>query len=122
MKRAESYAKAGADIIFIESFRSAEEMEQACKKIDLPMMVNMNDGGTASMFSSQELRQMGFQIAIWPSFLPLAIIHTLRHAISAFQQTGSSENPGVPLASFAEFSDLIGFDRVREFTRRWQES
>jgi 2-methylisocitrate lyase-like PEP mutase family enzyme len=66
-------------------------------------------------------QQMGFQIAIWPSFLPLAAIHTIENALSAFKETGSSETAEIPLASFAEFSDLIGFDRVREFSRHWDE-
>jgi len=122
LKRAEAYANAGADILFVESFRSEKEMTQTCKEFDIPLMTNMNDGGNTPMLSSEELRQMGFQIAIWPSFLPLATIHTLRKAISVFLETGESKNPGIPLASFAEFSDLIGFDKIREFGERWGES
>jgi len=122
LRRADAYAKAGADIIFIESFKSTEEMATAREAIDLPMMVNMNDGGTAPMFSTRELQQMGFQIAIWPSFLPLAMIHTLEKALSAFQETGNSEDTDIPLASFAEFSDLIGFDKIRDFDKRWGDN
>jgi len=119
LARARAYANAGADVLFVESYRSAEEMAQACEEFDLPMMVNMNDGGSSPLFSAEELQQMGFQIAIWPSFLPLAGIHAWRNAITALQETGSSENPDVPLASFADFSDLIGFNKVREFNKRW---
>lgn len=122
LRRAEACAKAGADIIFIESFRSTEEMATAREAIDLPMMVNMNDGGTAPMLSATELQQMGFQIAIWPSFLPLAAIHTIENALSAFKDSGSSENAEIPLASFAEFSDLIGFDKIRDFNKRWDDN
>lgn len=122
LRRAESYAKAGADILFIESLTSAEEMAKACAEFELPMMVNMNDGGQTPIFSADELQQMGFQIAIWPSMLPLATIHTLENALSAFLETGSSQNVGVAMADFSDFSDLIGFDRVREFNKRWDES
>ena len=120
LKRAEAYARAGADILFIESFQSEKEMMQACKEFDVPLMTNMNDGGTAPILSSDELRQMGFRIAIWPSFLPLATIHTTRQAISAFLETGSSKDSQIPLADFAGFSDLIGFDEIRQFSKRWE--
>jgi len=119
LHRAAAYAKAGADIIFIESFRSEDEMVEARKAIELPMMVNMNDGGTSPMLSARELQQMGFQIAIWPSFLPLASIQAVKDAIAAFQASGSSESSDIPLASFVGFSDLIGFDKVRDFNKRW---
>jgi 2-methylisocitrate lyase-like PEP mutase family enzyme len=66
-------------------------------------------------------QQMGLQIAIWPSFLPLTANHNTEKALSAFRETGSSETAEISLASFAEFSDLIGFDRVREFSRHWDE-
>ena len=117
--RAEAYAEAGADILFIESIDSEQEMVQACAEFDVPMMVNMNDGGNVPVFSSEELRQIGYQIAIWPSLLPLATIHTLEKALSVFLETGNSQDPEVPLADFAEFSDLIGFDKVRDFNLRW---
>jgi hypothetical protein len=51
----------------------------------------------------------------------ISAIHTIENALSAFKETGSSETAEIPLASFAEFSDLIGFDRVREFGKRWDE-
>ncbi|NQV86252.1 MAG: isocitrate lyase/PEP mutase family protein [Woeseiaceae bacterium] len=122
LKRAESYAKAGADILFIESYQSETEMTKACKELDLPLMANMNDGGNAPLFSAEELSQMGFRIGIWPSLLPLAAIHTLRNALSTFLKTGDSKNSDIRLASFSEFSDLIGFDKIREFNRRWGEN
>ena len=122
LKRAESYAKAGADILFIESLRSADEIVAACREFDLPMMVNMNDGGQCPVFSSGELQQMGVQIAIWPSMLPLASIRTIENALASFLKTGNSRNAEIDMADFAEFSDLMGFDKVRQFNERWDDS
>ena len=119
LRRAEAYAKAGADILFIESLTSVDEMIAACAEFDLPMMTNMNDGGQKPIFSVPELQQMGFQIAIWPSMLPLASIQTIENALTSFLTTGSSQNSEIEMADFGEFSDLIGFDRVRKFNKRW---
>ena len=122
LRRAESYAEAGADILFIESLTSADEMVAACAEFDVPMMVNMNDGGQCPIFSVQELRQMGFQIAIWPSMLPLATIQTIENALTSFLKTGSSQNCKIEMADFGEFSDLIGFEKVRKFKERWGDT
>jgi 2-methylisocitrate lyase-like PEP mutase family enzyme len=119
LKRAEAYAKAGANILFIESLKSEEEIATACTELELPVMVNMNDGGQCPIFSVQELRQMGVQIAIWPSMLPLASIQTIESTLAAFLRTGSSQNPDIEMADFGDFSDLMGFDAVRKFKERW---
>jgi 2-methylisocitrate lyase-like PEP mutase family enzyme len=122
LRRADSYAKAGADILFIESLTSADEMVTACAEFDLPMMVNMNDGGQCPIFSVRELQQMGVQIAIWPSMLPLASIRTIENALTSFLKTGSSQNAEIDMADFGEFSDLMGFDKVRKFNERWGDT
>src|SRR5690606_17168567 len=120
LARAEAYARAGADILFIESLQSEREMRLACEAFDLPMMANMNDGANP-IFTAEELRQMGFRIGIWPSLLPLASAHAAENVLRQFMTSGSSRELSAQLASFKDFSSLIGFDRIREVERKWQK-
>ncbi|MEP6559277.1 MAG: isocitrate lyase/PEP mutase family protein, partial [Burkholderiales bacterium] len=41
LRRAESYARAGADVLFVESPESEDEMQQICRSFDLPLLANM---------------------------------------------------------------------------------
>jgi len=45
MARGQAYAEAGADVVFLEALESEEEMREACRRINKPMMANMADGG-----------------------------------------------------------------------------
>jgi len=45
VRRGAAYAEAGADLVFVESLQSEEEMRRACSLIRAPMMANMSDGG-----------------------------------------------------------------------------
>src|SRR3546814_18832627 len=45
LRRAEAYRKAGADIIFVESPESAEELERIGRTIDAPLLANMVQAG-----------------------------------------------------------------------------
>jgi len=121
LARAEAYARAGADILFVESLQSEQEMRTACETFGLPMMVNMNDGGVSPIFTAEELRQMGYRIGIWPSLLPLASIHAVENVLRRFMRNGSSRDLSGELADFKAFSSLIGFDRIRELERKWRE-
>ena len=45
LRRGEAYARAGADILFIESPESEEEMARIGRHFDVPLVANMADGG-----------------------------------------------------------------------------
>ena len=45
LRRAEAYAKAGADILFVESPESEEEMRRIASTLDKPLLANMVEGG-----------------------------------------------------------------------------
>ena len=43
--RASAYARAGADLIFVEAPRSAEEVERIAREVEAPLLINMVQGG-----------------------------------------------------------------------------
>src|SRR6185436_14385128 len=45
LRRAEAYANAGADILFVESPESVEEMRAIGQRFDLPLVANMVEKG-----------------------------------------------------------------------------
>ena len=59
LRRAELYARAGADLLFVESPESVEEMQIICKNFDLPLVANMVEGGRTPVLSKQELQELG---------------------------------------------------------------
>jgi 2-methylisocitrate lyase-like PEP mutase family enzyme len=121
LRRAEAYAEAGADIIFVEALESAEEMRAACRAIDRPMMANMADGGRTPIRPAAELAALGYACAIFPSLTSLAAAAAARHALIRLKETGTSSNPDVKLHDFGEFCRLIGFEDVWAFERKWNE-
>ena len=68
--RANTYAEAGADVIFVEAPQSVEEVERISKEVDAPLLINLVPGGLTPLESSERLAELGFAIAIHPS-LPL---------------------------------------------------
>jgi 2-methylisocitrate lyase-like PEP mutase family enzyme len=60
LRRGEAFAKAGADILFIESPESEEEMARIGKHFDLPLLANMADGGRTPILPKARLEQLGY--------------------------------------------------------------
>jgi 2-methylisocitrate lyase-like PEP mutase family enzyme len=119
LRRADAYAKAGADILFVESPESIEEMRMIGRSFDRPLMANMVEGGRTPVLDRKTLEEIGYSIAIFPGFGFLAAGEALRSAYRHLREHGSSVGGNVPIYKFSEFSELMGFSAVAEFDKTY---
>jgi 2-methylisocitrate lyase-like PEP mutase family enzyme len=122
LRRGEAYARAGADILFIESPESEEEMARIGRHFDVPLIANMADGGRTPILSRARLEALGYRIAIFPVTGLLAAAKALEQAYGVLKETGSSGMLGSELYAFDRFCRLVGFEHVWEFEKRWPET
>jgi 2-methylisocitrate lyase-like PEP mutase family enzyme len=67
IERANTYAGAGADIIFVEAPQGTEEIERIAREVDAPLLINLVLGGMTPLQSAARLAELGYAIAIHPS-------------------------------------------------------
>jgi 2,3-dimethylmalate lyase len=120
LRRAEAYAKAGADILFVESPESLEEMRTIGRSFNLPLMANMVEGGRTPVVDRKTLEEIGYSVAIFPAFGFLAAGETLRRVYGHLRKNGSSVGSEIPLYKFSEFSELMGFGAVAKFDQTYR--
>ena len=120
MRRLEAYQEAGADILFYEAPANVDEMADAARRFDTPLMANMVEGGATPVLTPNELEALGFQVAIFPASGFLAATEALSRVYAALYNSGSSNVEGVPLHDFKDFLALMGFDEVLEFESRFE--
>jgi 2-methylisocitrate lyase-like PEP mutase family enzyme len=121
LKRGEAYAKAGADILFIESPESREEMQMIGKQFDLPVVANMVDTGKTPVLSRDELQAIGYQLAIFPVTAMLASVKAMQQVYAGFKAKGSSVHMADQLYEFNELSKLMGFQEVWDFEKKYAD-
>ena len=119
ISRGQVFAEAGADIVFIEAPESVDEMKEIGRSIDKPLMANMVDGGKTPLLSVKELKELGYQIAIFPCTAFLAMGAAVQAVYKTIAESGSTKDLLLPLYNFENFSKLMGFDRVWEFESKW---
>jgi 2-methylisocitrate lyase-like PEP mutase family enzyme len=120
LRRAERYLKAGADVLFVESPESVEEMRAIGERFaGVPLLANMVEGGRTPVLDASTLQEIGYRIAIFPGLGFLAAGAALERAYSTLKETGSSK--GVPVYAFQRFSQLMGFDEVAAFENKYLE-
>lgn len=121
LRRAEAYANAGADLLFVESPESLEEMRIIGERFDLPLVANMVEKGKTPILSKKELESLGFKLAIFPVTALLACVQTMTNVYQQFKTDGSSKNGTTELADFSDLTKLMGFESVWDFDRKHQE-
>ena len=121
LRRADAFAEAGADVLFVESPESEEEMRTICERFDLPLLANMVEGGRTPVLTKDELQSLGYKIAIFPGSGFLATAAALDATYSQLKSHGSTAGSNVPFYPFADFSSLMGFDKVYAFDKKYQQ-
>ena len=118
LRRAERYERAGADVLFIESPETEEELATIGKTFSTPLLVNLVETGRTPMLAPDVLAEMGFSIAIYPALGFLAAGQALQNAYSHLARTHTSNGLPDPLHDFKAFNLLMGFQEVWDFDKR----
>jgi 2,3-dimethylmalate lyase len=124
IRRARTYAEAGADMLFIESPESEDELVTIGRELgDKLLMANMVEGGGRTpLLSNQRLAEIGFALAIHPIAGILSAAAALETVYRQIRDTGSSLGSTAPVYAFAEMNRLMGLEEVLRFDQAHAES
>lgn len=106
--RANRYAEAGADVIFVEAPQSRDELAQIAKEIPRPQLANMLVGGATPVLSADELQQMGFKIVVSPIESLAITAMAVEHLAQTMLRDGRVDGLADRMWSFEQLKQLLG--------------
>jgi len=123
LDRAEAYLASGADALFIEAVRSAEQMDAVCRRFAarVPLLVNLVEGGKTPMEPVSALQARGFRIAIFPGGTTRAVAHALRGYYGSLREHGSTLPYRDRMLDFDGLNGLIGTPELLALGKRFEE-
>lgn len=119
IRRGKLYEKAGADVIFVESPESKEELYQVARSFSVPVMANIIEGGRTPLCSVKELERIGFRLVAFALTTLLAAAAGVQEAMMILKQKGTTQDHLSHLMDFRSFQDLIGFPEVWDYEKRY---
>jgi 2,3-dimethylmalate lyase len=122
IKRGQAFAKAGADVVFVESPESADEFRRVGDSIDAFLLANMVPSGRSPEIAQDELKAMGFDIAIYPSAGMGVVCAALERNYQWLKEHGSTKGSPVPAFDMAQLHELVGFPDVWAFEKKYVET
>lgn len=122
LERAERYADAGADVLFVEALRSRADMATAIARLGAraPLLANMVEGGKTPVLPAQELEEIGFRIAIFPGGTVRALSFALRSYLHSLEGHGTTTPYLDRMLSFQALNDVIGTPEMLALGKQYE--
>jgi 2-methylisocitrate lyase-like PEP mutase family enzyme len=92
IRRANLYAEAGADVLFVEAPTERSEMERVCREAPGPLLANLAAKGKTPPIPAEELAEIGYDVAIYPSDAFKAALKTIQETYDALVAERSQES------------------------------
>lgn len=121
--RGNDYAQAGADIIFVEAPRTADEIARIGAEITAPKLINIVAGGLTPELDQAALAELGYSIAIYPTTALLAVTGAAIDALRGLRgpvPPRAAQSPHV--TNMEDFFRLVGLDEWLAVGDRWDAS
>lgn len=110
LDRADAYADAGADVLFVEAPRSLDEMRIIVERFAgrLPLLANMVEGGKTPLLDVAGLAELGFKLAIFPGGIVRALAYRAKAYYENLVRTGSNQALRDQMFDLGGLNDVLG--------------
>ena len=113
--RAKALVDAGADAIFPEAMRTLEEFAKMRAAVDVPILANMTEFGKSDLFMTDQLRDVGVNIVIWPVSLLRIAMGAAGRALDTLDTEGHLTGKLDEMQHRADLYDLIDYEQYNRF-------
>ena len=121
IERANAYAGAGADLIFMEAPTSAEMIRRCVKQVKAPLSINLFDaikGGKTPLIAIEELRMGVARISI-PGRPVFAATRGMINYLEAIAGDKLARERYDLAVTFDEFKQIVGLPRLKELEKEY---
>jgi carboxyvinyl-carboxyphosphonate phosphorylmutase len=122
LHRAQAYAHAGADLLFVEAPTSTEDITRLATELRglAPLVFNWAEGGRTPPLTLEHITELGFAVVLFPIGTLLAATAAIRDLLARLRADGTPASALPELASFTEFTDLIGLEEINQLEQQFQ--
>jgi len=121
LRRARLYREAGADILFVEAPTEREQMARITAELDAPLLVNMAAKGKTPPIPAEDLRDIGFDLAIYPSDAFKAALRTIQETYQTLITDRSQENVLDRMVEWSERDEITRLDEITDLEEKYAD-
>jgi 2-methylisocitrate lyase-like PEP mutase family enzyme len=107
LERAQAFAEAGADILFVEACETADEIRALPRRLARPQLMNMVIGGRTPIVDARELATLGFGIVLYANAALQGAVAGMQKALTVLRDTRRIDEDPALVVSFEERQRLV---------------
>lgn len=119
VERAQKFAEAGADILFVEAVTTAAEVRALPQRLDRPQLMNMVIGGKTPLFNATELAGLGYGIVLYANAALQGAVMGMQKALTVLRDEKEVSEASGLVTPFAERQRLVGKPRWDALDQRY---
>ncbi len=107
LERAQRYAEAGADMLFVEAVTKIEEIRALPQRLSTPQLMNMVIGGKTPIQNADELAGLGYGVVLYANAALQGAVQGMQQALGVLKAQGRIDEDPALVVSFAERQRLV---------------
>ncbi|TWB23431.1 2-methylisocitrate lyase-like PEP mutase family enzyme [Nitrospirillum amazonense] len=108
IERAQQFAEAGADILFVEAVTTADEIRALPQRLAKPQLMNMVIGGKTPIFNATELAALGYGVVLYANAALQGAVMGMQKALTVLRDEKEVTETSGLVTPFAERQRLVG--------------
>ena len=108
MERAQRFAEAGADILFVEAVTEAEQVRALPQRLPTPQLMNMVIGGKTPIFNADQLGALGYGIVLYANAALQGAVMGMQKTLTTLRDAKEVREDSGLVTPFAERQRLVG--------------
>jgi 2,3-dimethylmalate lyase len=115
-----AFKQAGADAVFIEAPETKEELREISRNVPGPLVANMLERGVTPLMGPQELRDLGFDLVVWPLAPLYSVAKSLAEVYGTLRREGTTTDILDRLMPFDEFNRIVGLEEKYQLDEKYR--
>ena len=107
VERAQAYAEAGADLLFVEAVTTAEHVRALPQRLKAPQLMNMVIGGKTPIVGADELGQLGYGFVLYANAALQGAVAGMQKVLTQLRDVREVREDPALVAPFAERQRLV---------------
>lgn len=122
IRRGQMYRDAGADIIFIESPETEEEMRKVNDELEGTLtLANMLEKGRTPLLNVSKLEEIGYNLIIYCVSSTYVTAKAVKDLMEHLKETGNTKDIiDTHMIAFDKFNEFIGLPEIREIEKKYK--
>jgi methylisocitrate lyase len=116
-----AFKEAGADAVFVEAPETKDEMKEIARQVPGPLVANMLERGVTPLMGPHELKDLGFDLIVWPLAPLYSVAKSLTDVYSTLRRDGSTTKILDRLMPFDEFNQIVGLEEKYALDQKYSK-